>query len=437
MFSANRILVALFLVCLHCMCYSQGGSGWPKFADIILEQRDYQGNLTITDRHWLQAGIPTYQAIEFPSPSSHPVLGVAYKKGTTITIDVTFVNYRSSEMLGYIKFQGARLSCPTNDPAIEQLLTLSVTPSAPMNVYLLPYSSVTKTITIQNVPNYVAVGQLQLKYEFPLVDMETSQFGDNGTNGTFEGWERLYIVDDTPKGLQSVPWADFLEFSCRWAFGASGKDDVCAKMTRGMFSSNRSPQHRLGYNILQSTIYPWDMEASSQLPNTYYLGQFLHGLEFSPKFDTDCRGLNVGMKLAIAACGHDIRTVYLGVDSVSQNKQFNTTQICPAGLPTSNPANYSSKVFTFHIVAYNPISNKTYDASNAYFVESTGPQIYMDAPIEWQLPTHYHNGTTIYGLLSSLVAPPSPPPTVYLPWQWPTILYFEPLNLNSSEAIGQ
>ena len=58
----------------------------------------------------------------------------------------------------------------------------------------------------------------------------------------------------------------------------------------------------------------------------------------------------------------------------------------------------------------------------------------MDAPINWQLPTHYHNGTTVFGLLQSAVS--SPPPTTYLPWQWPTILYFEPQSLDSSETIG-
>jgi hypothetical protein len=45
--------------------------------------------------------------------------------------------------------------------------------------------------------------------------------GNNGTNGSYFGFERMCFLDTSPVGLMQPVWADLAEYSCRWAFGSS------------------------------------------------------------------------------------------------------------------------------------------------------------------------------------------------------------------------
>jgi len=263
-----RLLASTSLLLLSALALAQsgvpgGGGALPRLAEFHFDQRDYKGNLTTTDSSIAPNSHPAIEWNRAPGFETD-VTHIAYVKGSAATLDIRLTNQRPHPVSGSFNFTSARLKVPgpsTVDPG-PYYLPLSIT--CPNSSFLLQSNtSIVLTATINGLPNHVAVGGLQVKYDLPLIDNPgPNQPGpcDNGTTGNWVDWERICVLDATPVGYlvddqdqaTEAPWehgiwTDFLEYTCRWAYGASGPAEVRRELTKGIHYGKYAPWNRLHY----------------------------------------------------------------------------------------------------------------------------------------------------------------------------------------------
>jgi hypothetical protein len=306
-------------------------------------------------------------------------------------------------------------------------LPLSVSPNS-IPIDLAPNGGAQNvTLTFTGLPNYVALGDLELKYGLPLQSQDNGNWGENGTHGGFEKFTRVFLVDAPPTGLQGIPWADFLEYTCRWAWGAAGSTDLKEKMTRGMHYSNRSAVERLRYDY---TFNHFAQIEDDDYGYTVYMGAATRDLEDPSDVYTkfDCNAFAVFLRCAFAAHGVQSNVILLS-ESPMGPSGFKTNLLCPAWAdPTSPPANYQNYEFNVHVVTRS--NDLVFDASSAYDYDLVGSP-YQNPVVFWSVPLHWRNvwGGEDYGLVDDSVPPGLPvpqllpPPVIeaqYLTWKEPT-----------------
>lgn len=317
-------------------------------------------------------------------------------------MDVKWRNDNDFALNGTVTWQAARLRVPgpNNNPA-EQYLTLNVSGSVAIS---LPANGESAPIplTITGVPNYVAVGQLEIKYDMPLTKAP-GQTGNNGTQGNFHGWERIPLIDAAPVGLQETPWADLCEYSCRWAFGYSGATNVRRELTRGLHYSNRAPWNQTrydpnvprffmsndGFYTLNLTLFlnfmgdPWQYQWWEVRWTTMYCADYAAVLQQS----METQGI-------AGSCDF---LEWIGGPHSFPGGTFYTWPMCPAGTDASQQGNYRSYGFGWHLV--NRSDGLRFDsvASYYYLCDPQG-SLWKDPAWEWPLDDHWQSDPGLFGL---------------------------------------
>lgn len=407
-----RLLVCLVAALCAPAAFSQGGppggGGPPPLSNhpgVYLEQRDFQGNRTTTERTIFPNPHPAIE-YSFTTNQVTNVTHVAYTKGSTITAQVRFKNDTDFPFSGNLNLISARLACPGLQSGTEYLpLTIS---SSQTSLTLPPGGGASVTVTIGGAPNYIAVGGLEVKYSLILMknpgpDQEGPYENGTGQSG-WENWVRVCLLDSTPIGLQAVPWTDFLEYTCRWAFGASGTTQVLSEMTKGIHYSGRvSPNNTLRYSGAVGRF--WLLEPTSTTGGSYDLTKYLNIINGSNPYQKTGNCADFAGLLHLAVLSHGIQTDCLSMRAES-TEFFTTWPLCPAG---SDPSitfprsyslagNYNAASFRFHVVVIRS-EDSVYDASNAYYFGLTGnnwykPALAWSSTDFWQKSTNPHWGLT-------------------------------------------
>jgi hypothetical protein len=263
-----------------------------------------------------------------------------------------------------------------------------------------------ETLVFTGCPNYVAVGGLCLKFDLPLTN--GVQNGNNGTNGSYFGFERMCFLDTSPVGLMQPVWADLAEYSCRWAFGSSGATQVKKNMTLGMHYSLRCPNNTTLYNPSITSIW--------ENPNhPLYLSLYLFGMD-NPwnavgSYELDCRAF-----ASVLMCSMQIHGVSAVTDRLqSVYEGFLHWPLCLAGSNSAIDINYSDWIpwlggFRYHVMVRvgDLTSGMVYDASSSYKYGIAGsywrqPAWEWGAPVYWQNPGNnsfpglaFHNTNKCY-----------------------------------------
>lgn len=241
----------------------------------------------------------------------------------------------------------------------------------------------------------------------PLWRESDNFYGNNGTLGSYDSWERLFLVDATPIEPQAVPWADYLEYTCRWAFGSSLATHVKREMTYGMHYSNRSSTARTRYDPMKPAyFYPVYIENGGMAECFYDLGNLTASLDTEFWTPLDCREFAEGLQLALNQHGVAAGAEYLKPIEGG----FATNLLCPAGTDSTLIANYSMFLFGFHVTA--KWSGLNLDASSSYHWSPWGV-VTMNPAHDWGLPEYWQNWTgsemlgLVFGRPVSLVPPVS------------------------------
>lgn len=309
-----------------------------------------------------------------------PVTHVAYVRGSAINVTVRWRNWKVQPVNGTLTWQSARLACPGAIAPIEYInLGIGGAGSVPVSMAANGGHFQT-TLTLTNVPDYVAVGGLELKFDMPLTS--GPETANNGTAGAFVTWERVCLLNAAPIGVMSTPWVDFLEYTCRWAFGTNSATSLPRDMTKGLYANLRTSQNNVSYSP-QGEIY-WDMFRSLDPPgifsSPFKLSNFLeaHGApEVGPAFadPSNCSTYSGLLQLALAAHGTASNSIFmekfLPVPEVPT--EFGTWPVRWAG---SSSYGGGTGKFYFHAVV--EVSGLRYDAAVAYLAGPNGNS--------WQLP---------------------------------------------------
>jgi hypothetical protein len=252
----------------------------------------------------------------------------------------------------------------------------------------------------------VAVGQFEIMFDLPLTDGETS--ANNGTNGGYVAWERVCLVDSSPTEFQVVPWVDFLEFTCRWAFGSVGQAQTMRELTKGFNKSNRCPFNRTRYSPSVSARY----YIGGPLPYIW-LTRFIDDITIDPPRTLDCRDYAAILLVEFESQGTSPTFRRLERwDHIFEYVPggFYTWPLCPAGTDDTisgnrqeNLGDYQSEPFAYHCVV--GWSGQRYDAAASY-LWNPNAQVWENPAFDWIELLHWQNpvGSNYYGLAYGLVA---------------------------------
>lgn len=330
----------------------------PTLHNFYLTQRDWAGNIPASDRVWYytnldgspkNAGGGAHPGLEYdaswePRPGPQ-VAGVVYVKGaTSAQVSVKWRNESGHLFQGWLVLKGARLAVPANTPGTWEYLNLSIQPTQTQYFELNDQEEQSFPITLSGLPQNVALGRIEVKYDL-LLEIGGPTLYDNGTSDGFETWEWLYVVDAAPVGLQQVPWIDFLNFSCRWAYGSSGSA-VPASMTNGMNKGTRSPDRKLLYSPAQAVYVKYFRGGPVKID----LKAFLNQLN-SANTTMNCDDFAGVLRMAMASQG-------IAGDSLEHRRilpggatgPFTTGLMVRAGLDDTNQNNYDHDTFNYHMV---------------------------------------------------------------------------------------
>jgi len=386
-----------------------------RFADVELAKRDYASNIPASDRNFYYANnstggvLPSVEYSNDRAPAQ--VSGVVFKRGTTsTTIQVVFRNSRSLDLSGALSWTSARIAAPDANGTGTQYLPLSISSTNPSAI-TLPKNGVpvTRTVVVSGLPASVALGQLEVSYDLPLVEEETNLRGNNGASET---WERLYVVDDVPVGLQAVPWTDFLEYACRWAFSASGQADMRQKMVEGMRYSRRSSNHKIYYNANKDVQFISRLNGDVRNPNPkLMLNLFSSSMNGNPLVGMQCADWAAILNTAFASQGYSASaTAYFAQASNGNGGtiqiEFRTNALLAAPFSDTVSTDYKKQLFTYHAIVSGSVGSidARFDASNSYLYEYSQGASWMKPVVAWPYPSYlWGNNNNHFGLIYEFV----------------------------------
>ncbi|MBX3117767.1 MAG: hypothetical protein KF784_01785 [Fimbriimonadaceae bacterium] len=409
------LFIVVGLVSLSAISFAQRTPG------IKLVEKDYTNNVTATDRFWFYlnsdgsiqnplTGGGAYPGLEMDGNRAFQITKVVYVRGTDIQVSLKFQNESTVAAVGNLHINAARLiiDLPTNPPT-QQLVNLGVPSASAISISPYP-GTTTVNITLTNVPNYVAKGQLQINAVI-YSNVGVQHAGEPGARSwggpSWQDWETFYYTDATPVGLQSVPWTDLLDYSCLWAYGQTGEANVCHDLTFGLFWSKRWIYDPSGNYFWQDWMYG---------SNPHVIYNLFDALNSTSTVNMDCRDAAGFNTLCMASLGHSSTPIRLKVQIYPV---FWTNPVCGMGNdasvdynPISGAPTYVEHPFGFHQVTR--ISNGVYDAAVAQKFDLTGAT-YRNPPAHWVTAGYWQTqlGGSSLGLVAGALSPAFVPPPNY------------------------
>lgn len=413
----NRLLKWSGFLSLFLLATFSAAQRSPSNPALLLDvQRDYTSNIRATDRDWfykdangdnLPAGGGQYPLIEVPENNTLGIdkTNAVYVRGNNIVVKVKLKTYLNNpnSVVGTLTLDQAKY--------VSNGTENTITISGPSTVSV-PGSGGSQeiTLTFSGLPNFVSKGQLKFRYFVTLTQPSGSNPTDYiawGQTSTAAVWpDTFYITDQTPTGLQTIPWTDLLYYSCTWAHGKVGVTDVSWELTFGTFWN--SPiiysQSNHGYfESIQGDEYRYHRSAA--LDDFYSLGLaemdcqdtsgFLHQLEQSQGFSPTI-----------------VRIKYSG------GRGLSTNYICPIGSDATQLPVYIPYIFGGHQMI---ILTGAIDPTFAQYRTPAGVD-YYNPPHDWAFSFYlqnfpYYYPSPIYGLVFGYVpnSPNYPQPDTELP----------------------
>ncbi|HTQ09659.1 MAG TPA: hypothetical protein VMI31_06270 [Fimbriimonadaceae bacterium] len=346
----------------------------------------------------LPTGNGLYPSVEFdPHNPNHNVACpyVVYAHGSAArTITIELYNPVSRAISGMFTASQVTFTRTTHSPNV--VYTLTPTPAS-QAISIPSLGRTTVSVDVSGLPDFVCAGSFSLSWE---ANCEPDDSG-GGTIG-----ETLYLVDATPAGWMSTPWAEVLNLACAWADGKSGKLDCLQYCTKGLYHSAMFYYHNDTLNQID------DSTNGDGTPKDSY-GKFKLSSMFAnaspPAYGwADCRDTSAFLLLCTSALGYDgtLTQVYVpGTDSNGNPTEqiFETNSLLPIGRTGS----YFQSDWGFHQF-FEASGSSVYDACAAQAVDLSGAA-YNEVPFAWARAGFWQTaiGSGYAGLASGLE--PSPP----------------------------
>lgn len=379
-----RVWLLTVIACFTC---------WPTVALcqvpalLITEERDYTGNVAATDREWFYkntdgtnkpAGGGTFNSLELLAGRSFQVPDVVYVRGGTATIRLKLQNISGTSVNGTLTVSDARLRL-VHPGSSDTYHNLSVGGSG-VSMYFPASGSDEATITVSGLPNTVGQGRLEIKAYVTATDTQYQGEVIWGDSSTRSSWEYMFITDQTPAGLQAVPWTEILAFTCGWADGESGQSQVVGSCTYGLYWGDV-----FAYNIgTLGTPTVWvDLDSKMRLRdllNSFFQSGIRKG---------SCIDVSGFLNVCASALGHqgeNKQLIYVVDGSSESSALFLTNLVCPIGSNAIDEDNYYHLGFTMHQQFW--IGSSVHDAALGFRVDLSGVD-YKEPAIWWNMPNYW------------------------------------------------
>lgn len=371
---------------------------------VFVTEVDFTGNYPATDRVWFYSnpnGTPQNPPLgggQYPTLEQHYVSGavstdrIVYRRGSTISLGRRFHNTNLTAVTATLTMDYARLEVPAGyNGRVAQ--TLNLTPASNTVVSIAGNSSVDVTVTITGVPNFVAYGWLN--YESHLYALSGAPFGTDliadpiGSTG-LETY-RLYLTDEAPVELQTIPWTDVLEYSCDFGYGKSGVAYVAKEEAFGWYWSAE-----VAYNLGTETVpsnYVWIDEAAETQEVRLVLRDYLDDFSSLEYIDVNCVDVAAFVQALFSSQGV---TSDLHMLKRPNGLPWVTNLFVPIGSDASDDALYVHTEFYMHTQAIR--GNLVYDSALGYRFDLNGA-IYKNPAAAWAMPGYWQTliGNSSFG----------------------------------------
>jgi len=347
---------------------------------VLVDSVDYLSNIEATDRS-------TY-------PSSHPSTelspGVAvpavYVRGTEPDAKIYFQEFFGQSFSATLHITAARYKTLNN-----QTHTVTVSPSS-QTVNLTGYPNLDDAdISISGIPDEVSGGTLEviayMTLDHPVTIFWTTYPTGHvcwGNTTTYVPIGEFLFTDDTPSGVQEVPWTDLLTIASAWAEGEVGIYDVMLEIVTGLYWTAN-----FYYVPGQNIYFDYTYETASGVID---LSQVIDDFYTPSEFSMNCLDTAAIVAVLGRAQGHDFETKHLKY----YNSEFMTNPVCAMGKNATSwkdsDPNYVQEEFDFHQVA--ECGGKIFDVSSAHWTSPYGGS-YKNPPCDWSL-TYYWQTTGIW-----------------------------------------
>lgn len=345
------------------------------------------GNHAATDRNWFylnQDGSPRpggdgqFPDVEwdFSRTENYPVVAT---RGSSVTLEIQFFNPQFVFQSGTWTVAGARLRIP-GVPS-DTLVPLTVTSGGTVNI--APFSFGSINVTVSGLPNYVALGTLEI---------DAKVEGDEllWNTGGYAPWDQFYITYQTPVEHQEVPWTEMLGYSCLWALGESSLADVCEEETYGLYWGDV-----FAYNLGTEVVPPNWVETRLTDPNylKFKLKKLHEDLFTSGTQAANCVDVSDFLHLILASQGVDsqLQQLFHVTGNPPEIKAYITQKACPIGSDGSQSGLYFQFKFTMHQQAIP--SSGVCDAALAYECDRSG-NLFMNPAANWTMTSYWQSGSS-------------------------------------------
>lgn len=359
------------------------GSAQAQIQYVVVDSIDYSGNIAATDRTKYDDQYPAHPSVEVQGGNTYPAV---YVRGDEPTVTINLLDTTGQSYSANFVVTAARyitLNSVTH--------TVTATPSSQsVSVNAFP-SDTAVTVSVSGIPDEVSGGRLEIIGYLELTQTVTVGFTQYfsgykfwGNSTTYQDIGDLLFTDDTPSGLQSMPWTDLLTVMCGWAEGETGAEDVMSEVTYRLFWSQQFYYDPDDYYYCSA----WDDESNF----TYDLAAWLSDL-IDPGFSPiDCRDMAGALSLIGLSLGIDNDVTHLD----TSNTFFTTNPGCGIGSDadtwTKTPAIYKQFVaFNFHVILC--INGDVHDGVIAQWKDLSGAG-YQNPVMGWPLSGYWQTGSS-------------------------------------------
>ena len=364
---------------------------------ISLYSEEWDG-LSATDSTWfyldrngnpLPAGGGSYPSPQYLASRTNNTANAVFARGMgSITFTYTF--YNNSNFPGTIQWSLSGGTFLQTSSSATPAATL--TGDYPLTTLAVPpHGTASFSFTLSGLPDIVCYGDVYAN----LLITGANFASDNGSSGGNSGQSfacHLYETDSTPSGWMATPWADVLNFSCKFADSQTGQSMVGQKCTESLWGCGLFTYDGGG----SQWIDDGEDDENDDYVGEYMLSDLVDAFSSQKSAQrADCRDVSSFLQLCFMSQGFSgsLKQLWTGEKAGDGLLNFYTNPICPVGT-----VGYASTSWQFHQVV--EVNGSVYDACAAQQYNLLGA-LFGDTPYGWFEAGYWQtrSGTTSLGLV--------------------------------------
>lgn len=383
----------------------QANSAKTVGVSLYSEQWD---SLSATDMTWfyldqngnsLPAGGGSYPTPQYLSIRTNNTVNAVLLQSTT-SITFTYTVYNKLSTAGSVQWSVTGGSFSQTSSSTSPAPTTTLTGNYPLTTLAVPATGTASfSFTLSGLPSYVCYGDVYAGLQLTGANFASDGSGGQ-TNSNGQSFAcHLYKVMSSPTSFMSSPWADVLNFSCKFADSQTSQSLVAQKCTEGLWGSGLFLYNGQATNFVDLGLTSQAKVGKYELKKLF--SQYASANQAQP---ADCRDISSFLQLCLLSHGISCTLNQLWDGQVSNGSEvsFYTNPIRACG-----QGSYNNTGWFFHQVV--EIAGSVYDACAKQHVDLS-EKTFNDTPNGWSESGYWQTAVgdgTYVGLVNGMTATPS------------------------------